>query len=359
MPGIGSHDEWSRHFEGVLAGTAVGDALGLPAEGLSRARIRARWAGDWRMRLVAGRGMVSDDTDHALMVAESLLAEPSDPDRFQRELARRLRWWFAALPAGVGLGTARACLKLWLGVPPSKSGTGSAGAGPAMRSAVIGVFFADEPENRRRCVAASTSMTHRSWESLAAAEAVADAAALAVHSGGPPELGAVMNVLATVSEHAQWRDVLRTMLAALERGDSTSDYASSLGLERGASGFALHVVPLALHAWLRHGGDYEPAVCAALDCGGDTDTVGAVTGALCGVVGGPRSIPDRWRTRLWDWPDPLRRIAGLSAALGGLRCGLTAPQTMQRIRLPTLVRNSAFLAVVLAHGFRRLAPPFG
>jgi len=41
-----------RALEGVLLGTAVGDALGLPSENLSPRRIRRRWKGQWRMRFV-------------------------------------------------------------------------------------------------------------------------------------------------------------------------------------------------------------------------------------------------------------------------------------------------------------------
>lgn len=51
---------------GCLLGTAVGDALGLPSEGMSRMRIARRWKG-LRHRLVFGRGMFSDDTEHTLM----------------------------------------------------------------------------------------------------------------------------------------------------------------------------------------------------------------------------------------------------------------------------------------------------
>jgi ADP-ribosylglycohydrolase len=56
-------------FAGVILGTAVGDALGLPAEGLSPARLWKRWHGVWRQRLLLGRGMLSDDTEHAVPVA--------------------------------------------------------------------------------------------------------------------------------------------------------------------------------------------------------------------------------------------------------------------------------------------------
>ena len=51
-------------FRGMILGTAVGDAVGLPAEGMSRKRIAKFVKGRWRHRLVFGRGMVSDDTEH-------------------------------------------------------------------------------------------------------------------------------------------------------------------------------------------------------------------------------------------------------------------------------------------------------
>jgi ADP-ribosyl-[dinitrogen reductase] hydrolase len=86
---------------GSLLGTAVGDALGLPYEGMSRQRVRA--FGEVRHRLFAGRGMLSDDTEHALMLAAALQVHSDDVDAFQRAFAWNLRWWLLALPAGVGL----------------------------------------------------------------------------------------------------------------------------------------------------------------------------------------------------------------------------------------------------------------
>src|SRR5882724_11800805 len=71
-------DDLSAEFTGVLLGTAVGDALGLPAENLSPERIRKRWSGKWRMRFLFGRGMISDDTEHTIMVAQALLSDAFD-----------------------------------------------------------------------------------------------------------------------------------------------------------------------------------------------------------------------------------------------------------------------------------------
>jgi ADP-ribosylglycohydrolase len=54
---------------------------------------------------VLGRGMVSDDTEHTVFVAQSLLAHPNSPELFARRLGWCLRGWLLSLPAGM----ARAC----------------------------------------------------------------------------------------------------------------------------------------------------------------------------------------------------------------------------------------------------------
>src|SRR3954465_809146 len=112
-PGAAAHAaiaDLEISLAGVLVGTAVGDALGLPLEGLSRRRQARLFPPPLRHRFALGRGMISDDTEHTFVVAQSLLDSPDDPARFQRQLARRLRWWLAALPAGIGFATLRAIL---------------------------------------------------------------------------------------------------------------------------------------------------------------------------------------------------------------------------------------------------------
>src|ERR1700722_2528939 len=116
-----------EQLTGVLIGTAVGDALGLPAEGLSRERIQRKWNGAWKHRFLFGHGMCSDDTEHAFFVAQALLAHGNDVHAFQKSLAWKLRFWLLGIPAGVGLATLRAVIKLWLGFSPAHSGVYSAG----------------------------------------------------------------------------------------------------------------------------------------------------------------------------------------------------------------------------------------
>src|SRR5215210_6247113 len=93
----------SDRIAGAILGTAVGDALGLPREGLSRSRGRKQFGGPPLChQFVFGRGMVSDDTEHTCMVGQALLRAPNDPERFARALSWRLRLWLLGLPAGIG-----------------------------------------------------------------------------------------------------------------------------------------------------------------------------------------------------------------------------------------------------------------
>jgi ADP-ribosyl-[dinitrogen reductase] hydrolase len=344
-------------FAGLLLGTAVGDALGLPAEGMSPARIRRRWAGDWRMRLLPGRGMVSDDTEHTFFVAQALLAAPRDPVAFQRRLAAQLRWWLLALPAGVGWATARACVRLWLGFAPERSGVWSAGNGPAMRSALLGAFFAEDPQRRREFVAAGTRLTHTDPRAETAALAVAEAAACIMNR---EDLAADhLAKLRACGSMEEWQRLCDRIEAAGRTGESVRDFARSLGLERGVTGYAFHTVPVALHAWLTQRGDFRGALTAALDCGGDTDTLGAIVGALAGCACGEAGIPAGWLDGVCDWPRGTRHLRSAAARLAAAKLA-GQPQPAVRWCWPgVLPRNLFFLLVVLGHGIRRLLPPYG
>ena len=352
-----SHDFQTR-FTGLLLGTAVGDALGLPAENLSPMRIRRLWNGEWRMRFVFGRGMLSDDTEHTLMAAQALLAHPDDSAAFQRSLGWKFRWWFACLPGGVGLATAKACVRLWLGFGLSRSAVNSAGSGPAMRSAIIGAYFAHDLRKRREFVTASSCLTHKGWQAETAALTVAEAAAFAVTCKGSSDGTAVLRTLRVLSAEPEWMAKVFQMEQSLARGDTVADFVRALGLENGVSGYSLHVVPVAIYAWLKHTHDYRAALISVLECGGDTDTVGAILGALCGATGGVGQIPDEWLGRIAEWPRTIPVIRQMASRLAEQVPSGRATGEVAYFWPGLLLRNIFFIAVVLVHGFRRLLPPY-
>lgn len=349
-------DKRLNAFVGVLLGTAVGDSLGLPAEGMSRRRIRARWGGVWRHRFLFGHGMVSDDTEHTLFVAQSLLTHPNDPIAFQRCLAWKLRLWLLGLPAGIGLATLKAILKLWVGISPSRSGVWSAGNGPAMRSAIIGAYFADDPAKRRAFVSSSTRLTHSDPKAEAAALAVAEAAAWAVNQNEPIEQW--LTHLSGLSCDEEWIVICGKLAGALASAKSVEEFADSLGLQKGVTGYAYHSVPVALYAWLRHPNDFRQALEAALDCGGDTDTVGAIVGAIVGAKVGKEGLSPEFTAGICEWPRSISLLEQIAARLAQQKDSAPALGPVRYFWPGLILRNLLFLLVVLIHGFRRLAPPY-
>ena len=345
---------------GCLLGTALGDAVGLACEGLPKRRQARLFPHLDGPRLLPGRrGMVSDDTEHTCLVAQALIESAGDPALFSRALARRLRVWLGSLPAGVGWATLRATLKLCVGVPPSRSGVRSAGNGPAMRSALLGVCFGDDPVRLCALVRASTRLTHTDPRAEAGALAVAVAAYLAASS--PADLPtAYLHTLERLlgSEDAGLLALARQAAASTERGETTETFAASLGAGERVSGYVLQTVPVALHAWLCFPQDYRQAVLAVIRCGGDTDTTAAIVGAIVGASVGSAGIPSAWQSSLWEWPRSVAWMTRLGTQLASV-CADSSPQRPLSLPfLPLLAHNAFFAAVVLAHGFRRLLPPY-
>ncbi|QEP45169.1 ADP-ribosylglycohydrolase family protein [Ectothiorhodospiraceae bacterium BW-2] len=347
-----------QRSRGLLLGLAVGDALGLPAEGLTARRIRKHCGGPWRHRFLFGHGMGSDDTEHASFVAQSLLVCGADAHAFAHRLGWCLRGWFIGLPAGIGLATLRACLKLWLGFPPARSGVFSAGNGPAMRVAPIGLRFAHEPDQLDACVAASTRLTHTDPKAMTGALAIARLSAWIVREDlqARPAATDFLALLHGCGDDADWQRCVSAIDEGLQNHLSVAEFAASLGLHTGVSGYMYHTVPVAVYAWYLHYGDFALSLESVLNCGGDTDTVGAIVGALAGAVTGEAGIPAPWRDGLWDWP---RGVAFLTQLADALADVATTRQTRPAVRYvwpALLVRNAVFMVIVLAHGFYRLIP---
>lgn len=343
----------SNPLRSVLLGTAVGDGIGLPAEGMTRMAIQRRWTGAWKHHFVCGCGMVSDDTEHTVFVAQSLIQHGGDVEKFQKALAWKLRWWLLCIPAGIGFATLRAILKLWFGFPPKYSGVFSAGNGPAMRSAIIGVFFAGQQNEIASHIRASTRLTHTDPKAETAALAVALTASWCMeHSEELPDSKIVELWRSIAPEDREWRSFMDAIEKSMEGEMSVADFASYVGWCRGVSGYAYHTVPLVLYAWWRHFGDYRATVESVIRCGGDADTTGAIVGALAALRG---EIPEEWLSHLLDYPISKRYLEELGRHADAVLHG-------EKSVCPRLdwwifpLRNFLFFLLVLVHGFRRLIP---
>ncbi|MGB7327628.1 MAG: ADP-ribosylglycohydrolase family protein [Rubripirellula sp.] len=338
---------------GCILGTAVGDALGLPYEGVSAKRSPRLLGPPDRYRFFFGRGMISDDTEHTCMVAQSLIEANGDVDFFARRFASRLRWWILALPAGVGKATARAGVKLWLGAKPANAGVFSAGNGPAMRAAIFGAAI-DDMQQMLEFVRASSRLTHSDRKAEYGAIAVALAARNSRMSESVDANLWLAEVVDAVGEDgSELTDLLRRSVDSVAVGESTKSFADSFGLSKGVTGYTYHTVPVAIHAWLSHPSDFQQAITAIIECGGDADTTAAIVGGIVGAGVGEAGIPSNWVDGIWEFPRSVHWMRSLGESLAS-----SATKAPSINPIAVLFRNVLFLFIVLFHGFRRLAPPY-
>lgn len=336
-------------LEAVLLGTALGDALGLPCEGMSALAIARRFGAIDRFRMLGGTGFVSDDTEQSALVAQSLARHPDDLAACVRDFRRSLLGWFFRLPWGVGLGTATACLRIGAGI--ERSGGKSAGNGAAMRSAIVGVFHRDRPDQRRSFARALAEVTHRDPRAVEGAIFVAEVAALAARSGRARDPSDLLH-----EAHVVVRDVELGLAIGKGWALAASDVPTAVAAGNcGNSGYVVHTLTLASFAFARLGHDPLRAIQVVIAAGGDTDTVAAIVGAWCGARSGTAWLPADLIDRIHDGPFGPGHLRGLARSLQDAEDG-SATGPPRYSAAAALGRNLALYPVVLAHGFRRLAP---
>jgi len=351
-------ERMKQAITGCLLGTAAGDALGLALEGLSKSRQHKMFPDVARYHFLFGKGMVSDDTQHQVMVAQALIKSGGDPDSFARDLAWRLRFWLAGLPAGVGLATLRSLLKLWFGFSAHKSGVFSAGNGPTMRAALLGVAYGDQKEKLLSHIKICTRITHTDPKAEYGSLAVALAANCCTQGEHEPDR--YLSLLESFLDNPdpEFMQLMQKTVDSVKNGETTEVFAEGLGLEKGVTGYMYHTLPVVLHAWLRNPNDYKTALLDVIRCGGDADTTGAILGSIVGAGVGKDGIPKEWLDGLIEWPQSvewMERLGGQLATVlnsGGKAAPLSTAFVLQ------FCRNLLFTAVVLIHGFRRMLPPY-
>ncbi len=341
-------------IQDYMLGVAVGDSIALPYEGLGPKRVAALLGQkNLRHRLIFGRGMVSDDTEHMMMALRAYRASQGDADIFARRLAWELRLWTVMFPAGIGRATLKACGKLWRGVPPHKSGVPSAGNGPIMRSGILGLLCESE-EQLARYVDIPTRITHTDPRACDGALAIALAARVAAQYKDQDLLEPYQDALERLLPDEGMRQVLERTIICAQDEMEIEEFVGTLQCRRGVSGFIAHTVPAVVHLWLTsHPRNFSRAIEVGVRLGGDTDSVCAALGGLMAIGAGKENIPEKWIKRLVDFPLSVKFIKDSAQSRGAGAANGPTPRILAQ-----LPRNAVFFGAVLAHIGRRALPPY-
>src|SRR4051794_23104779 len=296
---------------GALYGLAIGDALGMPSQMLSRAEIVRRWGPLLRGfepappgHPIAGgmpAGAVTDDTEQAVLLARLLVKGCGTID--SRELAAALTEWERAMAGRgsfdlLGPSTKRAVTAILAGVPPEEAGATGTTNGAAMRIAPVGIAVPvarHDPTSEARLstlvdrTAMASSVTHNTGVALAGAAAVAAAVSAGVSGATIAEATALGIQAARIAAHrGHWvagADVAARIewATSLVAGQDQEVAANLIYRIVGTSLATQESVPAAFAVLAAVPADPWLACRMAASLGGDTDTIAAMTGAIAGA----------------------------------------------------------------------------
>ncbi len=307
-------------FLGTIVGFAVGDAMGMPAEFLTRDQIK-RYYGkpiSTFLRAHAGHacdflppGSYTDDTQMMLATAECLIeCRRMDPARQADAL---LAWHGNTFPHRAPMrANMRACKHLAAGRSWSKSGVFSSGCGAAVRMPPIGLYYFRQPEILVRAALENCIITHTDPRARAASVAVACLVARLVQTDCRCSPGD--QVLETADRVAPIDPDMAAMLRWVTQIVHLPPEQALF--EIGTSADALEAIPAAVYCFLKHPRQFTPAVLSAVNAGDASDSVGALTGCLVGALAGIEAVPQQLRAELEN-ADVLAGVAGTIATLTG------------------------------------------
>ncbi|WP_292242833.1 ADP-ribosylglycohydrolase family protein [Mesorhizobium sp.] len=285
---------------GALIGGALGDALGMPTQLLSPARIAELYGhvedfvapvADHPVSKGLAAGTVTDDTEQALLLGRILVVSGNGFDH-TRWVNALLDWEREVKARGsydlLGPSTKRAIDAINDGVPAEEAGRSGDTNGAAMRIAPVGIMMQPEPLDALVAKVAETCRaTHNTSIAIASAAAVAAAVSRGV-AGGDWRAGTAVT------------EAIRLIVDLVGTGVASQES-----------------IPAAFAVLEIAGGDPWRAAVISANLGGDTDTIGAIAAGMAGACAGFSRLPQEHINRLKGLD--IAQVRGLAADLVAAR----------------------------------------
>lgn len=296
---------------GVLLGTAVGDALGVPYE------FATPLEADQRPAMIGGGlgdfapGEWSDDTAMTVAVARAVAAGGDlTADSGCDLIAAGFLSWFDGGPADIGnqtravLGAVRRRLRPGerVGLVLAEEARSfavdhphAAGNGALMRTAPVALWRPADREATAAAARAVASLTHA--DPVAGDSCILWTEAVRVALTEREFVPVAGLDLLPASRRDWWRELLDDALT-----DSSTGVRGRRFSPNGWTVTALQAAVVAVAAGLHSDAPLEEGLCHAVRIGDDTDTVAAIAGGVLGALVGAAEIPATWVDLVHGWP---------------------------------------------------------
>lgn len=285
-------------FIGSILGSAIGDALGAPAEFRSLEEIRKKWGTlktfvSWGEKDCMRPGRWTDDTEMTLAVARGLVAAKDHPLSIKHVMhsitLQFVTWRNTHDPRRApGSSCLKGCARLKQlqarqGKEPWRvSGVPSDGCGTVMRVSPIGLFY---NQNLRMLVHVADTQAQATHRSPSAANA-AVAAAVLVARARATDLQEAVDMAGFMVVSRKIKSILKQALRWWEK-----DKAEDEVLDHWRGWDAASALGASVFLALKYQQSYLSGVVAAINSPGDSDSLGAITGAILGARHGLLGLP--------------------------------------------------------------------
>ena len=290
--------------QGCLLGLALGDALGAPYEGGILERLL------WRAIGVNSRGEMrwTDDTQMTVDLIESFLTQGRvDPDHLALRFAGSYHWSRGYGPAAAKILKRIAKGTDWRTANRSVYKDGSYGNGAAMRAPILGLIFAGQPDQLTENARLSAIVTHAHPLGIEGVITLAFVAESVARNCNNPE------TILNASNQCRLPEFRSRLEIALKWLESEQEIPAKEVSRRMGCGIAAHESCVtAVYSALRFRCRPFPEMMEfIISIGGDVDTIGAMAGAIWGLINGYSQLPTSSVARLEQHED----LASLAEAL--------------------------------------------
>ena len=300
-------EDLAYKIKSVLFGVAVGDALGVPVEFECRQTISLNPVTDMigygTYNLPAGTW--SDDSSLTFCLAEAL-TNGFDLNTIGQNFVNwyHQNYW---TPGGdvfdIGIATSQAIDLLSTGIQPDLAGgtdESSNGNGSLMRISPLLFYLMNKPLNERfELTKQVSSLTHGHIRSVISCFYYLEFALQLLN--GIDKFVAYKNLQTEITDHLTAISVNQSEITLFDR--LLKQNIVELPEESiKSSGYVLHTLEASIWCLLTTK-NYNDAVLKAVNLGEDTDTTGAVTGGLAGLLYGFENIPTNWLNQIARYDD--------------------------------------------------------
>ena len=290
------------HTKGLLFGIAIGDALGVPVEFMSRKHLQTNPVVGMREFGTHHQpvGTWSDDTAMSFLLVEQLI-EGYDIE----ELGKKFCQWYQYnywTPHGeifdMGVATRNAMDKLAKGISASESGECddySNGNGSLMRILPLAIYLQNKPIDQRFCITKEVSgITHSHIRSIIGCFFAVEFMIQLLKK--KDKCHAYYETQNIVRDYLHLIDVKSSEIELYNR-ILFDDISCIPEQDIYSSGYVIHTLEASLWAFLTTN-NFKDAVLKAVNLGDDADTIGSITGGMAGLFYGFEQIPESWINQL-------------------------------------------------------------